>query len=569
VKLHSPKFEKSLRRSVRKTVRSSPELQREFKIANKYRKHLSSAGLVRPVISFCFAAAVCQMLEKTGHPASALALINLWTLLLVLIHAQGLATRLYAASDLPALTVLPIPAYSIFRWQLQKFIGRSLWSLFDLIGAYGALAITNNISSLAFLGSLPIAIATWVESLALAALCLLYLPRSSYLLASTVLILITCAIFIGWSLVGESMIRLIDACAPSLNLLLPSGWPVCLFQLLLPGRHWSYLLLVVPVGAIIWTLKSSLSRLRATYHFNETILPEPRDLLPTGDAENEMEIGTDPDRPRQVGPTAIEEIVQTRQFLAAPTWSRRGWFEGLLWNRLSSREKALSEFVFPDGLRIVAPWKKIFRNLLITWLASVAAKFISPVLEYWIVGIGLFVTICQTLAQILATGRAFQLVRYSGVNIPLYAGYAIGFRELAQFLIKCSLVQLPLLVPFAIASVMLVYYLLNLSLIDGAVFGLKAGGLLFLSRFIFITFGFSSGTNDTALFRIRSVMLIFFIAISGLAFAGLGGASLFVPPQGIAWLLWSLAALDAYFFFRVYGWFYHRNFFDLMCLPRI
>ena len=48
----------------------------------------------------------------------------------------------------------------------------------------------------------------------------------------------------------------------------------------------------------------------------------------------------------------------------------------------------------------------------------------------------------------------------------------------------------------------------------------------------------------------------------------LAGASLFVPHVLGSWLLWVLAGLDAYLFFRIYGWFYHRNRFDLMSLPR-
>ncbi len=159
-------------------------------------------------------------------------------------------------------------------------------------------------------------------------------------------------------------------------------------------------------------------------------------------------------------------------------------------------------------------------------------------------------------------------MRCSGVNIPLYAGYAIGFRELARLLFKCSLIQLALLIPFAVVSSILVFFLAGLSVPAGALFGLKAGGLLFVSRFIFVTCGFSSGTNDTSMVRLRSAVLLMVVVGCGLVFITLGGASLFVPQQQVAWLLWGLAALDAYAFFRLYGWFYHANRFDLMSLPR-
>jgi hypothetical protein len=68
--------------------------------------------------------------------------------------------------------------------------------------------------------------------------------------------------------------------------------------------------------------------------------------------------------------------------------------------------------------------------------------------------------------------------------------------------------------------------------------------------------------------RLRSVVLLLFVVLWGLAFVALGGASLFLPGQYVAWLLWGLAAIDAYAFFRVYSWFYHSTRFDLMILPQ-
>jgi len=92
--------------------------------------------------------------------------------------------------------------------------------------------------------------------------------------------------------------------------------------------------------------------------------------------------------------------------------------------------------------------------------------------------------------------------------------------------------------------------------------------LLLASRFILLTFSFSSGTNDTSRIRIWSILLVLFAAFFCLGFAGLGAASLLLPDPVAAWLCWATAALEAYAFFRIYGWFYHRNQFDLMSLPR-
>jgi hypothetical protein len=178
--------------------------------------------LVRPAISFGFAIFIWQMLDKTGHPASALAMINLWAFVFILIHAQRLLSRLYASTDLPALTLLPITEPTIFRWELQKFFRGSLWSLLDLLGGYTALAFSSHFTGPKWSAVIPISVVAWAEVLALAALCVAYLPRLPYQLAASCLTVIGFALFMARNLVGSAVIGLIDRCAPSLNLLLPT-----------------------------------------------------------------------------------------------------------------------------------------------------------------------------------------------------------------------------------------------------------------------------------------------------------------------------------------------------------
>ena len=109
-------------------------------------------------------------------------------------------------------------------------------------------------------------------------------------------------------------------------------------------------------------------------------------------------------------------------------------------------------------------------------------------------------------------------------------------------------------------------YLIGLPTTDGILYGLRAACLVFASRFILIVFGFSSGTNDSARFRLSTLTLLaVMIAFGGLVLV-LGGMGLLVPEPGPAFAITALAMLDAYVFFRIYGWFYHRNYFDLMTL---
>jgi hypothetical protein len=568
VKLHSPTFEKGLRRKVRRTLKSSSELWREFRAARKFRKQYHLMILVRPLISLGLGGVAWQMWAETDHISSGLAVISLWGLAFVFMHAQRLMASLYASSDLRSFAVLPVPESTVFRWELQKFFFGALWSLVDMFLAFAALALRADFSIIKWCAVFPLSVVTWVEVVALAALCVTYFPRMPYQLASSILMLTIFVLVMARDSVGSAVMTLVDSCAPSLNLILPTGWPVSLFKALLSGDAWRGVGFLVLTAIIVSSLRSSLLRLGGNYQFVEQVVPEPPDLVPGGREGNSAAEAASCDKPTRLGPTAIEEIIQTRKFLAEPDWCQLGLLERILWRWCSSREKALAEFVFPNGLAFSKPWRNIFRNLAVACLAALGVGLLNHTAENWLFGAGLFITVCQALGRLLTNGTAFQLAHCGGVNIPIYANYPIGFLELGAFLFKYSLTQLPFVLLFSMASGVLMFHLCGWPLTLGAWSGLKAAGLLLASRFILLTFSFSSGTNDTSRIRVWSILLVLFAAFFCLGFAGLGAASLLLPDPVAAWLCWATAALEAYAFFRIYGWFYHRNQFDLMSLPR-
>ena len=568
MKLHSPAFEKGLRRGVRRAVRAAPALKRDFRAANKFRRHYSAIGFVRLLLSLGLALAAWKAAETTGHPATGLAVMTVWAFVFIFFHVTGLLQRLYASDDLPALNLLPLPAAAVFRWQLQKFLFRSVFLLIDLLAGFGALAAFAGFVPGAWVAVPALALLTWAVVLACAALCAAWRPAFPYPLVNGVVMVVVLALFFLRNSLLPIVLAALDRWAPTLNLVLPTGWPVSLFQCLPPNNRWLYLVLLVPTGAVIWTIRDSLARLQSSYGFKEILRQESPDLVPGEAAELPGAAGTDPDRPLHLGPTDIEQIVESRQFLEAPQWVPGASFERWLWRWFTPREKALAEFVFPNGPAISAPWKKTFRNLGITAVLAAVAGLASPEPKLWVLGGGLFVLSCQVLAQVVVGGRAFGKVQCSGVLIPIYAGFPIGFRELARLLFKCSVAQLPLLMSFTVVAGACTAWLTELPITDGITFGFKIGGLLFATRFIFVTFAFSSGTNDTAAFRLRTVALVVLMIGSGGLFLLLGAGGLFLPSLPLAWGLWALAILDAYGFFRIYGWFYHANRFDLMSVPR-
>ena len=182
MKLHSPSFEKTLRRSVKNAVRSSPELKQDYRRAKKaIRRNIRVNWLFRPIWSLVLGFLVSAAINITHHPFTGLAIINLWTLVALSFLVRNLLLLLSRATDLPALNLLPISETTIFRWEMQKFFRKmALFSVFDQIAGFGALAIYLHFSFVQWGLAMILAVLSWALLLALTLLCAARLPRLPY-----------------------------------------------------------------------------------------------------------------------------------------------------------------------------------------------------------------------------------------------------------------------------------------------------------------------------------------------------------------------------------------------------
>jgi hypothetical protein len=464
--------------------------------------------------------------------------------------------------------VLPVEGRTVFRWELQKFLRGSIWVFVDVLLGCAVLAFLHDFSFAKWLAILPVAAVAWLLALSLTGLLVTRWPQLPYPLISMGLWILVIALLVTRSLVEAPLIALLNQCAPWILLILPTGWPVSLLEPLFDSRHLLNLSLLVPIALVIVTFRFSLARLRSNYDFAETTLPEPPDLMP--DAEPESSPGeASTSFPRRAGPTEIEEIVRSRQFLAQPRWHERGLFERLLWRWLNVRERNLIELAFPEGPVLTKPWLGITRTLLIGTIATLIAVRFSPGLKAWLLGGTLFITGCRALALLLGVGVGFRPVPCGGVNIPFHAGFPVGFRELTRLLLKYSVVQLPAMILLAgIGGALVASILAETRWTTGMVMGIKVAFLLFALRYAAAIFSVSAVTNDTSGFRMKTFVLIFGMVGAGGAFLTLAGAGLAIPHAGLAWLSVLLACLVCFAAFRFYVWLYDANRFDLMNVPR-
>ena len=449
---------------------------------------------------------------------------------------------------------------------MQKFFRKTaFFSVFDQVAGFGALAIYLHFSFVQWCLAMILAVLSWALLLALTLLCAARLPRVHYQIITSGVFLFGFALLLICQVMGTVVLHFIDTIAPVLNMILPTGWVPSLFQLLLPDREWMIVGLIIPIALVIWTIKNSLGRLQNRLKFREYLIPEASDQIP-GSESDSVEVKNGTAQLSRMGATAIEEIIQSRQFLLQE--QPQGWLEKRLWEWLNPRERSVAEFAFPRGFQITKRWGKILRNFLLMVLVGFGVGTVNPTLEIWPFGFGLFMTYLQALNQLWANGAAFQVMLISGVKIPMYAVYPITFLELSRTLFKLAIIQLPLFVVYAMGCAIVITHLATTPIVFGLIIGFKAGILFFAGRFITMALAFSACTNDSTRFRIPNITLVLIFIVGACLFMLLGGAGLFVPDPLAAWLLWLAAILDAYALFRIYGWFYHANYFDLMSFPR-
>lgn len=578
MKLHSSAFDGALRHKIKQAVRADPELRKESRRSNKRPRNRWLGWVFRLLISFLLAAFVGRAIQATHHVDAALMVINLWILTMVIGFAQSLLQLPFSSSDIAALRLLPAQESILFRWEWDKFLKSSLFCLSDLTAGFATLGVILDLSPIQWTFTLVLIPLTGAFMLALAALCAARFPQLPYASISASLYLLWFIVFITARFMGPSLLTFIDQAAPTFNLLVPTGWPLSLFHLLLPDRGWSTGILVLPIGLILWTFKDSIELLRARFVYYEPIFDEASDLVPGEEAPAtaSMDNSIQPVR-RPIGTTAIGEGILSGQFLCQEGWIQ-GWLERRLWRWFNKHEKALAEFAFPTGLAITRPWKKIARNFLIVAFLGFIAGTLSSPLEFVIFGIGLFIISCQVMGQILSTGAAFGAVMINGVQIPVYAAYPITFRDLSRTLLKCSAIQMPLFTLLMMAIMVLLTRCSGLTVAMSIIIGINASLVFWGARFFLLVFSFSSGSNDSSTFGLRSLTLFVFFALFGSLFLilavftavfSIAGAvsGIISDLQLVLWIGSILTLLDGYAFFRIYGWFYHANRFDLMRLP--
>ena len=581
MKLHSPEFENTLRIGIEDALRRAPELcenngGKETSAGwRQFRTRLNRLfAVIFPVLL------VTVFARETREIDAALEALTLWTIAMVCGYASALVRMPWQSSDIVALRLLPAEESDIFRWEWDKLLFLHLFLAADLAGGFIAMGVVLDFTALQWLGALVVLPIATAYFLALAALGAARWPAFPYSgIAGGLFGFPFLGGFVAQVWLHLPVLHFITQAAPVVNVLSPTGWPLMLMHLFAGEHSWAALAALVPVAVVLSTWKNSARIIAARFEHVEPIAEPAPDLLPTEDEDGAI-ASPFPDREfnAAVGVTEIEEGLLSGRFLARPEWAR-GRLARLLWSWFDAREKTMAEFAFPNGLDLTRPWKTVARNFLITAILGVAATFVGPGPAMIFFGIGLFIVYIHVINLFSMTGSLFQEVANGGVTIPLHAVYPMSYRGLSRFVLKCSAVQWPfitlLLLATALALTPLTHWPPGTSII--AALGISV--LLWGARLYLLVFAFSGCTNDTARLSFRSAGLMALFLFFGLSFLLLcafalcsvlaGQLEKAVGAIGPLMVLWSLPALlNAYLFFRIYGWYYNHCRFDAMRVPK-
>ncbi|MCE0498378.1 MAG: hypothetical protein LV481_10585 [Methylacidiphilales bacterium] len=560
MKLYAPEFEKALKQGIRHAIHSDAKLQKEYRRAKGRRRPIWAFYMSRLVFSCMLAASVSTVLNLTNHPETALAVVVLWTLAAASFLSALLAPSRLHGSDVRALQLLPVSDFTIYLFRRDKILGFHSMVLLDMLVGLGTLAFLLALPWPSWLGLPVIAGLAWVFNVALAMFVAAKFPRfRTGWLASGVTLLFV-AWLIGNRYDGPQMIAALDFAAPTLNLVLPTGWPLDFFHFLAGGSCWPPILGLVPIAYIIWSYQNCERLVSGRFTYQEpSVALESSEQVP----EALVQAGAQAGRP--VGVTAITEGILSRDCFVLPYWDE-DWVQRILWRWLTPREQILANFVFPKPLTMIRPWGRIMRHLLIATVVWQIMRILIPSMENIVLIFAMMVPLLEVLNQSWPAGAAFRTVRTFGIRISLLAPYPVAFQEISNLLLKCTVIQLPAVA--AIVTCLSLTYAASHSLpwLNGLLMGLRVTLLLMALRLALLVLNFGSMSNDTSRSWQRTLVALFVCIFEICLFVGLAALALFIPAEPWAWLSGVSLVGTQYGFLCFYGWLWNRGSIDLMSM---
>ncbi|MBK9137500.1 MAG: hypothetical protein IPM17_01850 [Verrucomicrobia bacterium] len=542
MKLRDRAFEKAVGRQIRRELRASPVLWREYRRVRVawWRRVVSPHWLPVSVLFVMGVELIGRLRADDGRPEPAVAAIAFWFAGAAAAHSRSLYRRLYDPASILALYHLPLTDDDIFRvrWRVAWRAGAA-WSLVYLgLGAMLAELLGKGWGDRSAWLLLPVgqSLLAFVAGLHLAA----WVPEWSrlglvgYALALTVVF--------AWPK-APGLVEPLVALAPWVP---PSGWLNHCAERVLLHHDAAALALLVPVAAVVAAAPASWRRLRRGYG-----LAEPQLVTGAGEEPADAPAAPQPD----------DAVAALRREISRPPATglgSSGWLEQMVWRWWTRRERLVAEFFLP----LSPGWSAVLRRLAWAFLPALAAVLLFGHQNQFVIVFGVTLPLVVGAPVLGGTWRGLSKRPAGGQFSPIYALYPIGFWEAFRVMLKANTARVLAAVPFGLALAAAASWRLSGSVETGLSVGLKVALLWLGLQPLVATFRFAEVTNDTQRLRAGRVFLL----VPLIAVLLGAGAALFVAETlvgvGIAWLV---AVTSGLVLTAAYGRGWARGRFDLLC----
>jgi hypothetical protein len=549
MRLRSPRFEKALRRRVREELRTHPELAREER---RQRRRLrdrnlpSWAGWAFGTIWF-FSTAAAALAQLNGVPL-ALSILAFGALAGVALQASLLRTALHTADELVLLYHLPLSDQQILSIQWRRHLLRTSAAVVFCVPIGIGLGWKAGPSVGLVCAAVGLVVLQFCLAEAVAVILQARWPAGPQRHLGWFFFVAMLLLF-GSGKLGDQLPVIINAAwwIP------PFGWINYVFYHgLVLGERFAWVLLA-PVAAIFCLLPHAWRWLRSEY-----VVREPSPPLEELAADG---LEDAPAARLQPGPTEIEDSIRAGEFLRPLGWERSGWIERLAGACLTPRQRLTAEF-------LVAANPGWTAGLKTAALAVVIGAGLIAALGSWGSWV-LFVAggLALVCAVPVAGGgwRGLRSCPTGGVFGPAYSVYPLAYGEMAWVILKVNALRILAACPLLAFLGAVAGWRLQGTMTVGLWIAVKAAALGLATQPLIVAARFGGGTNDTKRFKMRWLLLLVPLLITGLVALLAAAVALFLLEDLVhaAACLGVIALLSATaLWLHSAGW--NRSWFDLL-----
>ncbi|MBI3272586.1 MAG: hypothetical protein HYZ53_26590, partial [Planctomycetes bacterium] len=487
--------------------------------------------------------------------------------------AGGLRAALWESMDVGVLAHLPVSDEEVFLLHCGRSLRSSGWAFYNLLAAHLWLGWNASLLELRWIGP-ALAVVQWL--LALTVALALVSHRRRWPLSR-----------IGWALLGVGLVPLLPGISPYVGgewsgaalLAMPAGWMTWMFGACQAGGGMLALMPLVPAAVLLAALPGLFRRLRAGYRVLEIAPVQHEPAEPSLEhgidsvlavlSEHDPEMVENPKlkpiaRALLVNelPAEVRRSIEGGGFLRAADWSGAGALEQWTQRRFSERDRRVADFLCQEQPDLTHRFR-----VCVAWTAALSLLAILPVhldvrssadtpVAGLIGGLALY--------ALWAVFPGLRLTLVGSHSSPLYAGFPLGYHEMARVVLKVSLGQCLAWSPLAVVQAMAVARLYDLPLAEGAAVGVRGALLVLAAQPILFVARLSKGTNDTKLHGcLHGCGVLLVVGLVGPSL--MAGFAMTLYGQGGTWVpglaLWLAGSVAVY---ALYGVALHQTPVDLM-----